>query len=238
MDWNKTFGGSGYDEGASVQQTNDGGYIITGATDSYGAGFKDVWLIKTDSKGNMDWSETFGDLGDDEGASVQQINDGGYIITGVIDSSGDRYWRDLWLIKTDSEGNMDWSKIFGGLGDDGGASVQQTNNGGYIITGATASYDAGFKDVWLVKTDSEGNIDWSETFGGSGYDEGASVQQTNDGGYILTGLTYSHGYGVSDKDVWLIKIGETAVETPQTSGFEATVIIVGLLVVYILRKRK
>jgi hypothetical protein len=199
--WSKTFGGSAGDVGYSVQQTSDGGYIITGDTASYGnAGHDNVWLIKTDANGKELWSKTFGGSYGDVGYSVQQISDGGYIITGVsIASVGD----DVLLIKTDANGKELWSKTFGGSASDGGYSVQQTSDGGYIITGYTRSYGAGDIDVWLIKTDANGKELWSKTFGGSAGDVGYSVQQTSDGGCIITGYTQS--YGAGGFDVWLIK---------------------------------
>jgi len=210
MAWNKTFGGSDWDHGASVEQTSDGGYIIAGFTISYGAGSNDAWLIKTDSSGNMAWNKTFGGSGMDQGMSVQQTSDGGYIIAGFTYSygAGD---SDFWLIKTDSSGNETWSKTFGGSNDDMAWSVQQTSDTGYIIAGSTSSYETGDSDFWLIKTDSSGNVAWNKTFGGSDWDQGASVQQTSDGGYIIAGLTSS--YGAGDYDVWLIKTDSSGNET-------------------------
>jgi len=198
-EWSKTFGGTSYDEGRSVQQTSDGGYIIVGTTYSYGPGLCNLWLIKTDAAGNEEWSKTFGLGGASSsgGYSVQQTSDGGYIIAGYIYSAVD---ADLWLIKTDAAGNEEWSKTFGGTGNDYGYSVQQTSDGGYIIVGKTTSYGAGGADLWLIKTDAAGNEEWSKTFGGSWGDTGYSVQQTSDGGYIIVGYTLSYDY-----DLWVIK---------------------------------
>jgi hypothetical protein len=203
MVWNKTFGGSDFDHGRSVQQTSDGGYIIAGHTYSYGAGNGDVWLIKADSLGNMAWNQTFGSSGWDGAYSVQQSSDGGYIIAGETWSYGAGL-ADVWLIKADSSGNMVWNKTFGGSGWDGAYSVQQSSDGGYIIAGETWSYGAGLADVWLIKADSSGNMAWNKTFGGSDDDYGSSVQQTSDGGHIIAGWTDS--YGAGGEDVWLIKV--------------------------------
>ena len=200
--WDKTFGGSNYDYGSSVQQTSDGGYIITGHTYTSGAAGTDVLLIKTDSQGNKLWDKTFGGFNYNFGRSVQQTTDGGYIVAGTKTVSGNRY---IWLIKTDSQGNKLWDRTFGGSNGGEGESVQQTSDGGYIITGYTSSSGAGETNVWLIKTDSQGNKLWDRTFGGSNDDIGNSVQQTSDGGYIITGHTYSYSTGAGESDVWLIK---------------------------------
>ncbi|MCK5261419.1 MAG: hypothetical protein KAJ44_04505, partial [Thermoplasmatales archaeon] len=206
-EWSKGFGGRDTgDMGYCVQQTDDGGYIIVGEGNTYGAGHYDLWLIKTDSNGNWMWDKSFGGKYSDEGRSVQQTSDGGYVVTGklLFKNAYGYYDEDVWLIKTNSSGGEEWSKTYGGTDRDYGYSVQQTLDGGYVITGSTLSYGNGSHDVWLIKTDTDGNEEWNITIGGTSGEVGRSVQQTTDGGYIITGTTSSYGSGLSD--VWLIKL--------------------------------
>jgi hypothetical protein len=146
-----------YDVCYCVQQTSDGGFIIAGRTISYGAGEYDVFLIKTDDIGNQIWFQTYGGIHNDEGYSVQQTFDGGYIITGYTGSYGAGN-NDVYLIKTDALGNQQWFRTFGGSGNDCGNSVQQTSDGGYIVVGYTYSFVANCPNHYLIKTDSNGNV--------------------------------------------------------------------------------
>ena len=199
--WTKTYGGTIEDWGQSVQQTTDGGYIVVGFTESFGAGSWDVWLIKTDSNGDTFWTRTYGGSSGEVAYSGQQTRDGGYIITGFTSTYGAGHY-DVWLVKTDSNGNALWTRTFGGVNEERGYSVQQTADNGYIIVGYTLSFGAGDYDVWLIKTDSNGDTLWTRTYGSIDDDRGYSVQQTTDGGYIITG--YTESYAGWD-DILLIK---------------------------------
>ncbi|MCL0065557.1 hypothetical protein M1N79_01545, partial [Dehalococcoidia bacterium] len=184
--WSRAFGGSKCDVARSVHQTADGGFIIAGSTDSFGAGASDFWLIKTDLQGNEQWSQTFGGADGDWAASVQQTACGGFIVAGTTGSFGAGH-SDFWLVKTDPQGDKEWSQTFGGAGGDRAASVQQTACGGFIVAGTTGSFGAGHSDFWLVKTDPQGKKEWSHTFGTPGWDVAFSVQQTADGGLVIAG---------------------------------------------------
>lgn len=203
-EWNKTFGGKGDDTGGSVQQTLDGGYIIVGSTKSYGAGKYDVFIVKTDENGNQQWNKTFGGLEDEVGAGIQLTSDEGYIIAGVSYSAWADSRSDVFLMKISQKGNLVWDKRIGGIMLDDVSSFHQTSDDGYIIAGKTNSYGSGLDDAWLVKTDKNGNIEWSKTFGGESNDWASSVDLTSDDGYIFTGATNS--YGAKYKDIWIVKI--------------------------------
>ncbi len=200
--WTQMYSGGLFDWAWQVQQTTDGGYIMVGDTESAGAGSFDIGVIKTDENGVTEWSKTYGGTSEDRGQSIQLTTDGGYIIAGTTASYGVGSY-DIWLIKIDSEGNELWSKTFGGTSWDWGYYVEQTADGGYIITGCKDPGIYSIWDIYLIKTDSEGNTMWTKTFGGDSYDVGHCVKQTTDGGYIITGYTYSSGAGSSD--MWLIK---------------------------------
>ena len=193
--WTRTFGDPDTDEvGNSVQQTQDGGYIIIGtAVNSENS----VILIKTNGQGDEEWTKKLFNIGSTNGNSGQQTADGGYIITGISFFGGDN----VWLVKVDSNGLEEWNKTFGGSDFDEGKSVQQTSDGGYIITGFTSSFGAGESDVWLIKTDANGTEVWNKTFGTSESEGGTSVKQTSDGGYIISGS----GFGAAGESGLLIK---------------------------------
>jgi len=216
--WSQTYGGTEYEKGYSVQQTTDGGYIIAGRSGPIDSSY--VYLIKTDGDGLEQWSQTHGDGGSGYSMnySVQQTTDEGYVMccsTNPSDDDNDPH--DVYLIKTDGDGLEQWSQTYGGTGHDSGSSVQQTTDGGYIIAGDTYSFGNGGSDVYLIKTDGDGVEQWSQTYGGTEYEIGYSVQQTTDGGYIISGRTDSFGNG--NLDFYLIKTDGNGLEQwSQTYG--------------------
>ena len=153
--WTHTYGGTGYDYGTSVVQTSDGGYLISGGTESFGAGSSDVYLIKTDADGYTTWTKTYGGVEGDYGYSVVQTSDGGYVVSGSTESFGAGS-HDVYLIKTNADGDTTWTKTYGGAGLEYGTSVVQTSDGGYVITGITITETGIY--VYLIKTNANGNV--------------------------------------------------------------------------------
>jgi hypothetical protein len=163
MQWNKTYGEIGGFVARSLIATNNGGYALAGGS----------VLVKTDALGNMEWNRTYGYYVN----SVVATSDGGYALTGGRDDN-------FWLVKTDALGNMQWNMTYGGTGVENGYALLQSSDGGYVLTGSTNSFGAGGNNIWLVKTDALGNIQWNQTYGeGSAY----SVVATSDGGYAIAG---------------------------------------------------
>ena len=200
--WSRTYGGNDTDSAETVIQTSDGGYVIVGQTQSFGAELGDLWLVKTNSSGITEWVRIYGGEGLDVAYSVVETTDGGYALAGLTCSFGAGL-ADFWLIKTGASGNMEWNRTYGGTGDDSARSLCVTSDGGYAIAGFTNSFDADHYDFWLIKTDAFGNMEWNRTYGGTGVDEAFSLVATSDGGYAIAGFTDSFGAGYYD--FWLVK---------------------------------
>jgi hypothetical protein len=204
--WNKTYGGTGFETGYSIDQTTDGGYIITGMTESYGNGSGDVWLLKLNSVGDTVWTKTIGESITEEGLTVRQTSDDGFIITARKGSIP----FDTELIKTNNVGDTLWTQTFGAAESDILSGIQETDDNGFILSGWTQSFGNmnGQADSWLVKTNNIGDTLWTKTYGGLGWEQGKAIQ-TNDGGFLLTSVTHSFN---NSGQAWLIKtnnVGDT-----------------------------
>jgi len=200
--WAKTYGGGNDDIAHSIQQTSDGGFIVAGETYSFGVLNADIWVFKINSKGGIQWEKTFGGGSYDFARCIQQTSDGGFIVGGETSSFGAN--TEVWVLKLDADGNIQWQKTYGGGGDDVAHSIQQTSDGGYIVAGETDSFGAGFADFWVLKLDSNGEVLWQKTYGGGEDDIAHSIQQTSDGGFIVAGETASFGAGFAD--FWVLKL--------------------------------
>jgi len=201
--WTGTFGGAGFDKAYSVQQTEDGGYIVAGETDSYGAGERDVWLIRTNGHGDTLWTRMFGTENYERGYCVQQTTDGGFAVVGFTCPPGSTSRADICAVRTDAVGRLMWARTYGGTQCDDGRSIVQTTDGGFAIAGYTASFGAGGLDVYLIRIDSCGDTLWTRTFGGYYGELGYGVQLASDGGFVIVGN--SDTPGVNWTDALLIK---------------------------------
>ena len=227
IEWQKCLGGSSFDYGSSIEQTSDGGYIVSGGSYSIDGnvtgnhGSQDSWVVKLDKSGEVVWQKCLGGSSSDYGGSIKQTSDGGYIVAGFSNSNdgnvtGNHGSQDSWVVKLDESGDVVWQKCLGGSSSDYVHNIEQTSDGGYIVVGFSNSNDGnvtgnhGGKDSWVVKLDTSGNVVWQKCLGGSSSDFGSSIEQTSDGGYIVAGgsnstdgnVTGNHG----SQDSWVVKL--------------------------------
>ena len=203
--WAYTYTRGIYDVFSSVEQTTDGGYIMAGFTSLTGGGYNYAYLVRTDTLGDTLWTRAYRGIYGAYASSVKQTSDGGFIIAGATLESGDHF--DVYLVKTDDDGDTIWTRTYDKSEDDEGYCVQQTSDEGYIIVGTGGAYGA--NDVYLIKTDSSGDTLWTQTYDANDYDVGHSVEQTTDGGYIIAGYTNTYGVGSHSDDVYIIKTDST-----------------------------
>jgi uncharacterized Fe-S cluster protein YjdI len=198
--WEKRYGGSGEDIAHSIRQTSDGGYIVAGESNSFGGGDKDVWVLRIASTGAIQWQKTYGtNTSEDFAYSVQQTSDASFIVAGEMISGR----PDIWVLKLDANGIIEWQKTYGGANDDAAKSIQQTSDGGYILAGITSSFAHFFGDMWLLRLDASGTIQWEKTYGGNVSNSANSIRQIHDGGYIVAGTTTSFG---GNANYWVLKL--------------------------------
>lgn len=227
IDWEKSYGGSDWDQGNAVRQTTDGGFVTAGYSKSGNGdvggnhGGEDVWVIKTDADGNLQWSHYFGGTGSDQAEDIRQTTDGGYIVAGHTtstngDVAGNNGNRDYWVIKLDAAGTLQWEQTYGGASIDAAYAIQQTADGGYIVAGNSSSGNGdvggnnGQADYWIVKLDNDGDIQWQKNYGGSSTDAAHSVITTADGGYMVAGYSGSNNGNLTGNfgswDFWVVKL--------------------------------
>jgi hypothetical protein len=206
IEWQKTYGRSSRDFAAQIQETVGGGYILAGSSEGTSGNFW-YWVMKLDEVGAIEWEKAYWERGDSRVSSIQQTVDGGYVLAGnkeVGDADSD-----CWILKLDGFGEIEWEKAYGGNMGDGCYGVQQTGEGGYILVGSTASFGAGDTDVWVLKMDGLGEIEWQYAYGGNGRDFAYSVQEPVEHGYIVAANTDSFGAG--GYDLWVLKLDSQGV---------------------------
>lgn len=229
LQWQKSLGGSGDDFVRDIKQTPDGGYIVLGYSSSNlpnGHGLKEAYLVKISSTGTIQWWKPYGGSSDDIGNAVAITPDGGYIITGTTTSSNGNFtmnhgMSDIFIIKINSTGTIEWQKTMGGTNEDFGQSIIVLADGSYVLSAASSSTDGdittvnrGSTDLWIVKMDTAGNILWQKSFGGSSSDcyHESKISQTSDSGFIVCGSTISGGGDASGNhssgsyDCWVVKL--------------------------------
>lgn len=205
-EWDQRFGGSNYEKAYCLVQTSDGGYAIAGETNDIYKVDGNFLLVKTDANGNFEWNQTFGGDLRESAHSLVETSDGGFAMVGYTWSFSTEGGRDFWLVKTDSFGNHQWNKTYGGPAEDIANEIIETPDGGFAIAGVTGSFGGGGCDFWLVKTDKYGNMQWNKTYGRSGYDTANSLTLTSDGGYAIAGNTVAETlHKSSNQDGMLVK---------------------------------
>lgn len=232
LEWQKSYGGIGTDNAVSIAQTSDGGFIVAGFTNSadgdvtgFHGGSVDMWIVKISETGNLQWQKSLGGTGDEIAYDIKVTSDNGYIIIGYTtsndgDVSGNHGGSDIWVVKLNASGNIQWQKTYGGNDGESGNSVTQTIDGGYIIAGTAISssngdvgVNHGGNDVWIVKIDDMGTLEWQKTIGGSYFDRAYSIIQNTDGTYMIAGETESNDGDVSGNhgwlDAWVAKLSAT-----------------------------
>ena len=186
--WTRTVGGTGDDNARGVALASDGGFALCGTTDSYGAGYTDMYIVKLDASGSVSWTKTFGGSAGDVGAGIIRTSDNGYLAIGSTGSFGTGY-SSIYVVRMNSAGDSLWAQTYGGTRADFGHGLTTAVDGGYILAGRTASYGAGFYDAYIVKIDTDGNFVWDNTFGSASDDYAYSVTNAMDGTYMLSGFT-------------------------------------------------
>ncbi len=219
----KKIDGKEIDIGTGIDETNDGGWAVTGYTYSFGAGECDLNIMKFSSSGNIEWSKTFGGSLADNGFSIIQTTDGGYAAAGYTYSYGAGL-ADMFMVKVNSGGTLQWSRTVGGPGEDDAFSIIQTTDGGFALVGGTRSFGSGGIDMYIAKFDASGTLQWVETIGGPGDERGQSIIQS---GSSLVAAGWTTSYGAGNYDMYVVKLdvmmdGTPALQWSRTIGGTGT----------------
>ena len=195
--WTKSYGGDDGEFATSIDETQDGSFIIGAATESFGEGVLDVYLIRTDNDGKVRWANTYGGEDWDVAWDVRETSDGGFIAAGGTKSFSE-YGMDVYLVRTDADGNAIWARNYGGEGRQTAQAVWEASEGDFVVGGYTYTYEEWGQDIYIGRVDADGEVIWVKTFGGPGKDIAHSIMQAIDGAWIVAGETASLGPGKSD----------------------------------------
>lgn len=211
--WTKIFVGASTDRALSIKELNDGGFIVAGATGSFGAGSTDIYILRLTSSGDPVWARTFGGSGYDLAHSLVLTEDG-FIAAGWVSSSSNT--QDIAVLKISNEGDIIWQKSYGGIRNELGFSMESSGEK-YVITGYTDSHGSGASDALLLNINSNGSVNWCRVYGGGLREEGRSLKRTFDGGYVISGFTFSSGAG--DGDAMFLKLNsQGSLQSASTYG--------------------
>ncbi|MDY6836692.1 MAG: hypothetical protein SWH78_01850 [Thermodesulfobacteriota bacterium] len=203
LEWGKTYGNvAGRDTVFAIQQTSGGGYVLAGSTYTSAPNGEDAWILMLNADGTVAWQKSYGGEGTQWAQSIQETTLGGYIVgcTKRAVSSNEGY--DPWALKLDSQGTIEWKKkYFGGGDDDYLKSIRQTPDGGFIAAAETESFGNGETDVWVLKLNPDGSVDWQNTYGGIYRNPVYSMEVTADGGYVI-----ASGASQSGELCWILKL--------------------------------
>jgi uncharacterized delta-60 repeat protein len=223
----RTVGGTNHDQAYSIIQTTDGGYAVAGYTYSFAAGYEDMYIVKLNSSGSLQWTRTIGGTGDDIAISIIQTTDGGFAVAGYTNSFGTGTF-DFYIVKLDASGSVQWNRTIDRTNYDYACSMIQTTGGGFVLAGFSAPGGVFTDDIYIVKLDASGTYQWSKIYGGSHDEIAYSIIQTTDGGFAAAG--YSDSYGPHN-EFYIIKLDSSGMlqwsrllgET--SSGSDATSVI-------------
>lgn len=201
--WQKSYGGQDTDVGSGICEAPDGGFIVAGITWSFGAGERDLLVLRLDANGEVLWQKTYGESNTEISEKIIRTSDNAVVIAAINYSSGGGLGS-YWVLKLDLHGNVMWQKIYNGGHRDELYDIQETSDGGYILAGGTQSYSEQYADAWIIKLDDSGNSVWQKVYGEQYYDRVDAIRETADGGFIAVGQTIS--FGLVNFDTWVLKI--------------------------------
>ena len=219
--WSKTYGSTGNDQCNAVKQTADGGFILVGETNSFGAEGFDIYVIKTNADGNVIWQNIYKATGDQYGNSVVQDLDGNLFITGYSNENPSST-NDVLVLKLASDGSVLWQKLYGGPLNDYAYKIIRTSDGGFLTAGSTFSFSAAAGDIYLLKLKSDGTFDWSNTYGSAGFEQANDVIECS-GSSDLMVAGYTTSFGLSTGDAILFKTDHLGVVYNTTEQWPRTI---------------
>ena len=227
---NFTYGGTDDDYAIRMIRCQSGGFALAGTTSSYGEGIQSLWLLRVSDNGDLAWNRTYGGAGWDTLYGVVECQDGNLALAGTANSTGAGSW-DMILILTDMNGHELWSKTYGGTDRDGAYGLVQLADFGFALAGWTYSFGAGSEDIWVVRTDQNGNQLWNQTVGGESFDECFDIEKTSDGGFILVGDTYNFGDPI---DVWVLYFKDDSQPFTPSLPIELIALVVIIILVIVI----